>query len=147
MTRLNRDAADVVRRLPAGVVSACTDVTGFGLAGHGAGMAAASGCTLTFEMASVPLLEGALALAPGNAPGGTKTNETHFGPRVETATDVPDVLRRLAFDPQTSGGLLLAVESGATGHLLGRLADAGVEACVVGQVDPPDARGIRVRLA
>ena len=66
---------------------------------------------------------------------------------IETAADVPDVLRRLAFDPQTSGGLLLAVESGATGHLLGRLADAGVEACVVGQVDPPDARGIRVRLA
>jgi selenide,water dikinase len=60
---------------------------------------------------------------------------------------VPDALRRLAFDPQTSGGLLLAVEPGATGHLLGRLADANVAACVVGRVEPPADDTVLIRLA
>ena len=83
MVRLNRDAARTLRALPAGVVSACTDVTGFGLAGHGAAMAAASGVTLVFETPSLPLLEGALGLAAANTPGGGRTNQQHFGPRVD----------------------------------------------------------------
>jgi selenide,water dikinase len=146
MVRLNRDAADIVRSLPAGVVSACTDVTGFGLVGHAAGMARASGRTLAFDLAAVPVLDGALSLAAANTPGGARTNVDHFGPLVEVADTVTDVLRLLAYDPQTSGGLLLAVDPGATGHLLGRLVSADVTAAVIGRVEPRAASGALVRL-
>jgi selenide, water dikinase len=134
MVRLNRDAAQILRALPAGIVSACTDVTGFGLAGHGAGMAAASGVTLVFETSSLPLLEGALGLAAANTPGGGKTNQSHFGPRVRTTESVTDAMRLVVFDPQTSGGLLVAVDPSSTAHVVGRLQDAGVLASVVGRV-------------
>ena len=134
MVRLNRDAAQILRALPPGIVSACTDVTGFGLAGHGAGMAAASGATLVFETASLPLLEGALGLAAANTPGGGKTNQTHFGPRVRITDSVTEAMRLLVFDPQTSGGLLVAVDPSATAHVIGRLQDASVPASVVGRV-------------
>src|SRR5262245_32301425 len=134
MVRLNRDAAQILRALPAGIVSACTDVTGFGLAGHGAGMAAASGATLVFETASLPLLEGVLGLAAANTPGGGKTNQTHFGPRVRITDSVTDAMRLVVFDPQTSGGLLIAVDPSATAHVIGRLQDASVPASVVGRV-------------
>ena len=58
---------------------ACTDITGFGLIGHASEMARASGVTLRLEAASVPLIPGVLALAPGNRSGGMTTNEQHFG--------------------------------------------------------------------
>ena len=146
MTRLNRAAAEVVRALPAGMVTAATDITGFGLAGHGSEMAAASGVTLAIDAASLPLLEGAIALAPGNTPGGNKTNDTHFGPRVLVAPTVPAAIRLIAFDPQTSGGLLLAIDATAAAHVLGKLADAGVQASIIGRVEPPDPGGTLVRL-
>jgi selenide, water dikinase len=146
MTRLNRDAAEVVRALPPGMVTAATDITGFGLAGHGSEMAAASGVTLAIDAAALPLLEGAIALAPGNTPGGNKTNDAHFGSRVSVAASVPAAIRLIAFDPQTSGGLLLAIDATAAAHALGKLAEAGVQATVVGRVEPPDAAGTRLRL-
>ena len=147
MVRLNRDAARVLRDLPAGMISACTDVTGFGLAGHGSEMAAASGRTLVFDADVMPLLDGALALARANSPGGNRTNEAHFGPRVSVAPGISDALRLIAYDPQTSGGLLVAIDPTATGHVLGRLNGAGVAAAVVGRVAPADPGGVLVRLA
>src|SRR5688572_2018056 len=62
MTTLNKAAAEVLERQPAGTVHACTDITGFGLIGHGSEMATGSGCTLEFDAGRVPLLEGALEL-------------------------------------------------------------------------------------
>jgi selenide,water dikinase len=146
MVRLNRDAAHTLRALPPGIVSACTDVTGFGLAGHGAAMAAASGVALVFETPSLPLLEGALGLAAANTPGGGRTNQQHFGPRVSIAASVTDAMRLVIFDPQTSGGLLVAVDPSATAHVIGRLHDAGVPAVVVGRVETrsPDEALVRV---
>ncbi len=146
MTRLNRAAAEVVRALPAGMVTAATDITGFGLAGHGSEMAAASGVTLAIDAPALPLLEGAIALAPGNAPGGTKTNDAYFGSHVSVASTVPASIRLIAFDPQTSGGLLLAIDATAAAYVLGKFADAGVQASVIGRVEPPDPGGTRVRL-
>jgi len=146
MLRLNRDAANVVRALPCGMISAATDITGFGLAGHASGMATASGVTLTLDSSAWPVLEGALALAPANSPGGTKTNEAYYGSRVHFAPTVPPALRLIAFDPQTSGGLLLAVEQDAAAHLLGKLGDAGVTAVVVGRVEPAGPDGVTVRV-
>jgi selenide,water dikinase len=146
MTRLNKDAARVIRSLPPGMVSAATDVTGFGLAGHGSEMAAASGVTLVVDTGALPLLDGAVSLASGNAPGGTRTNETHFGLRVAVGSGVTPAVRLVAFDPQTSGGLLLAVDAAATGHVVGQLREAGVPAAVIGRIDPADPSGILVRL-
>src|SRR5205085_6749503 len=66
MQTLNRTACEALRSLPAGAVHGCTDVTGFGLVGHGSEMAAASGSTLAIDAAAVPLLPGVLRLVSGN---------------------------------------------------------------------------------
>ena len=145
MVRLNRDAAAAAAALPRGAISACTDITGFGLVGHGSGMAAASRVTLVFDAAALPILDGALDLAMGNLPGGGRTNEEHYGPGVVVAPGVTEPLRRVAFDPQTSGGLLLAVSPDAELRLVDRLREAGILAGRVGRVEPAES-GVRVRL-
>jgi selenide, water dikinase len=147
MTQLNRDSANVLRSMETGSVSACTDVTGFGLAGHGSEVAIASGVTLVIDIGSLPLLEGALELAAANFPGGGRTNQEHFGRGVTFGSDVDDARRLLAFDPQTSGGLLIAVRGDDLAQLLGHLLDSGVSAAVIGAVAFPDPSGIRVQLA
>jgi selenide,water dikinase len=138
MTTLNRSAAEVVGRHP-GAVHACTDVTGFGVIGHASEMAASSGCSLHLEAARVPLLEGAKGLVRGNIPGGGRTNREHFGAGVSAAPDLDPDLLDLLFDPQTSGGLLLAVDPRIADALLADLVTAGLTAadigCVVRQTD------------
>jgi selenide,water dikinase len=146
MVRLNRDAARAAAALPRGAVSACTDITGFGLVGHGSSMAAASRVTLVFDAAALPILDGALDLAMGNLPGGGRTNEEHFGAGVMVAPGVTEPLRRVAFDPQTSGGLLLAVSPDAEPALLEGLRAAGIEPAGVGVVEAQQPT-VRVRLA
>ena len=146
MVRLNRDAARAAAALPRGAVSACTDITGFGLVGHGSSLAAASRVTLVFDAASLPILDGALDLAMGNLPGGGRTNEAHFGAGVSIAPGVAEPLRRVAFDPQTSGGLLLAVSPDAEPALLDGLRAAGIQPARVGVVEAQQ-RTVRVRLA
>jgi selenide,water dikinase len=111
MSRLNRAASEALQSLPDGTVHACTDITGFGLIGHGSEMAVASGVTLEFDTASIPILPGALALASANIPGGGRTNAEHFGPVVLVAPGVPADLVTVLHDPQTSGGLLASVAS------------------------------------
>ena len=107
----------------------------------------ASGVTISFETAALPLLDGALELAMANSPGGTRTNEEHFGSHVEFADHLTAAQRILAFDPQTSGGLLVSVGESALPQLLSRLADASVPAHVVGTVLPQDRSGTRIRFA
>jgi selenide,water dikinase len=108
MTTLNRAASEALQTLPPEAVHACTDVTGFGLVGHAAEMAAASGCTIEIDADAVPLLDDVRALVAGNVPGGGRTNRLHFPASFtrEVATD----LVQLLYDPQTSGGLLAAVD-------------------------------------
>jgi len=111
MSRLNRAASEALQSLPGGTVHACTDVTGFGLIGHGSEMAVASGVTLEFDTSSIPILPGALELASANIPGGGRTNAEHFGPDVLVCPGVTADLVTLLHDPQTSGGLLASVAS------------------------------------
>ena len=144
MTTLNRAAAEVLRELPEGAVHACTDITGFGLLGHASEMAAASGCTLEIAAAAVPLLEGARALVAGNVPGGGRTNRQHFGGRIVIDSVVPSDVVDLLFDPQTSGGLLVAIEAGLTTVAIDRLRADGVPAVVIGRADHPGDSLIRV---
>jgi selenide, water dikinase len=119
--------------LPPGAVHACTDITGFGLAGHACEMAMASGCTLVVEAASVPLLEGARALVHGNVPGGGRTNRQHFGQFTRFEAGVDPLVADLLFDPQTSGGLLLAVDTASRTAVEAALASAGVRAVRIGE--------------
>ncbi len=143
MTTLNQRAAEVLGR-SAPAVHACTDVTGFGLIGHAAEMATASGCELEIDVRLVPLLEGARALVLGNVPGGGKSNREFFGGKVDVAAGLdPDVVE-LLFDPQTSGGLLAAVEASRADEITGLLAAAGVPAVVVGRCVAAPAPRIRL---
>jgi selenide,water dikinase len=130
MRRLNAGAADVLAAI-AGGPHAVTDVTGYGLFGHGWEVAERSGCRLVFDASAVPLLEGALSLAAaGTRTGGDARNRAALAGRVVTAAGDDDPRVVLAYDPQTSGGLLAAVDPAAAAPL----AAAGF--AVVGEVAP-----------
>ena len=145
MTTLNREAADAIEQLPMGAVHSCTDITGFGLLGHASEMAAASGVSLEIEAAAVPVLPGAIELVRGNIPGGGRTNRQHFGPRLHFEASVESDRTDLLFDPQTSGGLLIAVSEAATDALVSGIVGAGGIAVVVGRVVEAGTELIRVR--
>ena len=144
MVTLNRAAARVLETLPGGVVHACTDITGFGLIGHASEMAAASHCSIEIEAGRVPLLESARELAPGNSPGGARTNREHFGGGVAIGAGVDATVADLLYDPQTSGGLLIAVAAADSESLLSSLASAGVLSARIGCVSDPGTVRIRV---
>ena len=106
MATLNRDAS--LAMLERGV-HACTDVTGFGLVGHGLEMARASGVTLELELERLPVIEEALEYAAmGLIPAGAYDNQECYRDRVDYGRD-PGELEMLLYDPQTSGGLLMAL--------------------------------------
>jgi selenide,water dikinase len=136
MVRLNRSAAEALARLPHGSVHACTDITGFGVVGHATEMATASECVLVLEVDAIPLLEGALELVDRNTPGGGRTNLEHFGGGVTAAAGLDPKRVQLLYDPQTSGGLLVAISPAAGGAARDALAAAGVAAHQVGSVAP-----------
>ncbi len=143
MRMLNRAASEVLNSLPPGLVHACTDVTGFGLVGHGSEMAAASGVTIVIEGTRVPHFEGLLPLVQQNRSGGMASNQDHFGSGVDADASVADETLALLYDPQTSGGLLIAVEKEGAGRLSAALETAGVRASRIGEVAPP-VPGVRV---
>ena len=107
MTRLNREAGQLASELE---LRAGTDVTGFSLLGHAMEMAEASGVGLRFEFASIPFVSCARKYAEQwTFPGGAADNKLHFGPSVIFSDAIDEADQMLLFDPQTSGGLLLAV--------------------------------------
>ncbi len=136
MIALNRAAADVLSSLPAGAVRACTDVTGFGLIGHATEMAEASHCTLRVRAGAVPLIAGARDLAIANTPGGGQSNQAHFEAGVTLERDLDPALFRLLYDPQTSGGLLAALDPAVAAAALEQLRAAGLEAAAIGEALP-----------
>ncbi len=134
MLRLNRRAAELAAAVE---VHAATDITGFGLLGHAAEVARHSGVGLRLEAAALPLLPGALEYARrGLAPGGLGRNRAHVeaGGYARYAPGLEEALRLIACDPQTSGGLLIALPPGAADELLRRCADAGEPCWAVGEV-------------
>jgi selenide,water dikinase len=143
MTALNARAADVLGRFAADV-HACTDITGFGLIGHATEMAAASTVTLDIQSGDLPVLEGVRDLASTNRSGGMGSNREHFAAGTSLDPDLDPALVDVAFDPQTSGGLLVAVAAGAADAILAAMTAAGAGAAVVGRVSAAGA--FRVRL-
>jgi selenide,water dikinase len=107
MLMLNREACAAMLRFD---VHACTDVSGFGMIGHAREVALASGVTLEIETAAVPLLPGALdAVKAGAIPGGLKNNREFASCAVDAKPSIDGALLDLLYDPQTSGGLLIAL--------------------------------------
>jgi selenide,water dikinase len=135
MVRLNGPAAEAMKACEA---HACTDVTGFGFLGHAFEMASASGLTLRFFYSQMPVFPGAREYAAqGLVPGGAYCNQSYYGPHASLAETIPETERIILFDPQTSGGLLIAVPSRRQKDLLSMLKDKGVsEAAIVGEVLP-----------
>ena len=108
-------------------------MTGFGLLGHLREMAAASGLEAVIDAGRAPALPGALERAArGHAPGGAGRNRDFLAPWVDIDPAVPEPVRTLLVDPQTSGGLLLAVAPSGRDALLGALRAAGAGATEVG---------------
>ena len=143
MRTLNKAAAEALATVDG--VHSCTDITGFGLIGHGSEMADASGATLVFRASDVPLFDDVLPLVRKNRSGGLTSNREHFGASVSFRGDVPDEVQDLLFDPQTSGGLLLSVNPLEADLALQVLATAGVTAWRIGVVMPRDESKIHVR--
>jgi selenide,water dikinase len=133
MRRLNRAAS--VALVGAGITAA-TDVTGFGLLGHGLEMARGAGARFVFEATALPALDGALALAgAGVETGGAAHNRRFVAPALTVAAGVPAELVTLAHDPQTSGGLLAAVPADRVEAVEAAMDRAGVERWWIGRVE------------
>ena len=131
MVRLNHPAARLAKEFG---VRAVTDVTGFGLLGHGLEMAEASRIGLTIELTEVPFFSGARRYAElGTFPSGSRDNARYFGDRVRFDDHIAAAERMLLFDAQTSGGLLLAVPEQKLDELLKRAEQIRQPAWVIGR--------------
>jgi selenide,water dikinase len=133
MTTLNRDAGNVMKKYP---VSACTDITGFGLLGHLAEMLSNPSIGIRLESKSIPLIPEAIEYArAGSIPGGAFKNKAFRSSLLTLAPGSDSVLVDILFDPQTSGGLLMGVAKDKAGDLLSDLKAAGVsESAIIGEV-------------
>jgi selenide, water dikinase len=129
LTTLNRRAAEVLADYE---VHACTDVTGFGLAGHGLGMAKGSGVTLSLDLEALPVMEESLAMYQrGVTTGVNASNRELTQGHLRFARELPTWREEIVFDPQTSGGLLAALPAEQAQPALEALHAAGVGAAVV----------------
>ncbi|MFC3749931.1 selenide, water dikinase SelD [Paenibacillus sp. GCM10012306] len=134
MSTLNKTAAEIMAPYD---VHACTDVTGFGLLGHGSEMAKGSGLGLIIRQADVPVLPRVRELAEkGFVPGGTKNNYAHLEGQgsILYPEEMDQLSRYILCDAVTSGGLLIAVAPEQSEELLNELKGAGVEAALIGEV-------------
>ena len=131
MKTLNKGARDVLKKYQ---IHACTDVTGFGLGGHGTEMAEGSNKTLVIHTEQLPVLPNVEEYASmGLIPGGAYRNRNFAGKSGYTSTAVL-WKEDLVFDPQTSGGLLAAVPEEETDSIVQELKKAGLPASVIGEV-------------
>jgi len=132
MATLNRDAAEAMVESGA---HAATDITGFGLLGHLAEMAAGSALSATISASAVPVLAGVLELAEqGVVPGGTRRNLKSLEGRLVFDPAVPEAVRLVLGDAQTSGGLLIAVAPEGRPGLLDGLRRRGATGAVIGRL-------------
>jgi selenide,water dikinase len=142
MTTLNRAASEIVSA--AAGVHAMTDVTGFGLMGHGRELALGSRVAIEIVVEDVPRIEGALdAIGLGAIPAGLLANRD-FAECVSAdapGSHIADDVRTLLYDPQTAGGLLISVAPDDAEALLGSLRRAGLNAAKIGSVHGPYGQG------
>jgi len=136
-------AAEAMREF---AVKGATDVTGFALLGHAWEMARASNVSILIEPARVPILEGALELAAaGVVTGADKTNREYVGEDVEIDESVSKEMRRLLYDPQTAGGMLIAISEANADGLLAELRKNYPQAKTIGRVAEQAEKSIIVK--
>lgn len=132
MAALNNKTAQIMKKIG---VSACTDVTGFGLLGHAAEMAESSRVSIKLRKGSLPLYPLVEELAEqGLIPGGTYRNLDFYRPMMEIMIDGGDVRLNFMADPQTSGGLLMSVPAARMQKMIEAMVKEGVEGYPVGEV-------------
>jgi selenide,water dikinase len=133
MATLNRDAGNVMKAYP---VSACTDITGFGLLGHLAEMLSNASIGIRLESRAIPIFPKAIEYARGGfIPGGAFKNKAFRSPLITMAPHIDSVLVDILFDPQTSGGLLMGIDKDRAADLLKSLKTAGIgDAAIIGEV-------------
>jgi len=143
LTALNRTAADVMAGYH---IHAATDVTGFGLAGHGFEMAMASGVCLQIETGRIPVMDEALEMYERGVNTGVNTfNREMVAAHMRFDIQLPSWHQQIVFDPQTSGGLLVAVSADQGFELVQDLRNAGVfKAVVIGEVSGTGDEQVRL---
>ncbi len=135
MAKLNRMAAELMVQFGA---HAATDITGYGLLGHAFEMASASGVSIRIFADRLPLLPRAMELAgAGMIPGGAGDNREYIEPHVKIRAGLDKNLEHVLFDPQTSGGLLIAISLDKAAEFQSALKDANLPAEIIGQVEQP----------
>ncbi len=131
MKKLNREAGALAVEFG---LCGGTDVTGYSLLGHGSEMAAASGVHFRLELEKIPFVSCAQKYAEMcTFPGGAYDNRLYFGPHVRFAAHIPEEKQMLLFDPQTSGGLLLAVPQARKDAFLQRASEIDLPVWVIGE--------------
>ncbi len=133
MAALNRKASEVMQEIG---VHACTDITGFGFIGHAAELVVETPLGMIVDWKAIPFFPEARKLAEaGYKPGGLQRNRDYRLSMVRIAKGVPDYMADILFDPQTSGGLLMAVAPEKAGALLARLLAEGVNnSAIIGEL-------------
>lgn len=132
MTFLNKTAASVMKNYE---IHSCTDITGFALLGHSFEMAQGSGCTIHLEVSNIPYHKEAYEFAElGFIPAGAYRNREFAGNGVFVEGNVSRAMQDILYDPQTSGGLLIAVAEKDADKLFHELTQSGVSAAVIGYV-------------
>jgi selenide, water dikinase len=132
MLLAGRRAAEVMREFD---VKGATDITGFGLLGHAWELANGSNVTLEIEAAHVPLLGGAYELAEqGLLTSGDRTNRQYVGQNVRLSESLTKPMTSLLFDPQTAGGMLIAIDATRAEAMLARLGETYTDAAIIGRV-------------
>jgi selenide,water dikinase len=145
VSNLNRRAAEVMMDFE---IHSATDITGFGLAGHALEMGEGSGAMLEIDLAKTPVMREALEMyRKGMSTGVNKLNRAQVEPKARFSPELPAWHLEIAFDPQTSGGLMVAVPQGEGERLVAALHEAGVSAAaVIGKVKESPSPGIHLAL-
>ena len=135
MKLLNKSAAEIMKKFD---ITGATDITGFGLAGHALKMARASNVSIKINMTAVPLYRNALKLVDdGCIPGASFTNLDYSEIVTDFSKNLNYNLKMIAFDAQTSGGLLISVQAARAEEMLTELKEAGlIKSAIVGKVTP-----------
>jgi selenide,water dikinase len=143
MTTLNRQASGIAQKYE---IHACTDITGFGLIGHLTEMLSSDKLQITINSKNLPLLPGVLEYASGGLiPGGLYKNRDYIRARCSIDASVKRELADIVFDPQTSGGLMIALSEKDALALLSELKSNGIDkACIVASVEESETAKIIV---
>jgi len=144
MATLNDKASELMQEV---AVHACTDITGFGFLGHTAQLAQNSRVGINIDIASIPFFpEAGEFVKRGLCPAGLHRNREFYSPHVIIASEVPAHMQDILFDPQTSGGLLIFLETRTAELLLDKLRQVGIEdAVIIGEVVSKSTRKVIIK--